>query len=322
MNKTILITGASGFIGAHVAALLGRNYKVIAPVRSASLSRTNVQNLKKQGIIIVEGDFYREEVLEELFTYKVDFVIHMAAIRGEKEISPDLYHKINVDATDKLLDYSRMKKVSKFIYCSTVGVLGTIPKNKPARQVDEANPDSHYHQSKWEAENLVREYHSASFQTCILRPTITYGKGDDGFVPKLISLVQNNRFIFPIKPVSIHMLNVESFANLCHLVLENNLLDGKSYPVADEEPVQLSDLVNSISFEVNGKPYPKYFRLPKFIFNLALGLLDLTGKKQLLISVKLIRKDWTYDISDTKTNLGYIPEDTLKSITALIKIYK
>jgi nucleoside-diphosphate-sugar epimerase len=318
MRKKILLTGASGFIGSNTAEYLAERHNVISPIRSNSLYKQNVQILRDMGGKIIEGNFYDEVVLKRIFEGGVEVVIHLAAIRGETDVSKEEYNKVNVEATRLLLQYAQKYKASKFIFCSSVGVLGTIPKNIPASTTDAVSPDNLYHHSKWEAENIVRQYHNDSFNTCILRPTITYGENDNGFIPKLISLVRNKRFILPSKSVFIHLLNIRSLRKFIADLVEADKLDGNSYIVADKQPVRLSDLVNKISQAVQNKDYPLFLRVPPFIFSWSRYLLKLTGRSQLLTSLQLISQNWTYDISVTEANLGYQPIDTLESIDSTI----
>jgi dihydroflavonol-4-reductase len=321
MRKKILLTGASGFIGSNTAEYLAERYDVISPVRSGSLYKKIVQDLRKKGIKIIEGDFYDEALLKRIFEKGVETVIHLAAIRGETDVSKEVYNMVNVEATRLLLQYAQRYKTSKFIFCSSVGVLGTIPKNVPASTTDAVFPDNLYHHSKCEAENIVRQYHNDALNTCILRPTITYGEHDNGFIPKLVSLVRDKRFVLPSKSVYIHLLNIRSLRKFIADLVEADKLDGNSYIVADKRPVRLSDLVNKISQAVQQKDYPLFLRLPSFIFSGSRYLLKLTGRSQLLTSLQLISQNWTYDISVTEASLGYQPVDTFESIDSIINYY-
>jgi len=239
---------------------------------------------------------------------------HLVKILFRDYVYPEI-----IDNPNKKVTYSKKHKVSKFIYCSTVGVLGTIPKKTPASVTDNPNPDNYYHLTKWQAEKIVRDNHNSSMSTCILRPTITYGKGDDGFIPKLISLVSKKRFILPNKTTYIHLLSVEAFSNLIqHLVLKDSL-DGRIYFVADKEPIKLSDVVDKVYSYKNGGNYPQYLQIPSTIYSIAKSLLKVLNKRQLLTSVQLISENWFYDISLTEQELGYCSVDTHESIEKAIK---
>lgn len=286
MRETILITGSSGFIGSNVVDFFLDYYNLITPVRKESTHKRQKHNNNDDRLQTVEGDFYDENILNQIFSKNVDIVIHLAALRGETDKPWDEYKRINVEATKLLLEYSKKYQVKKFIYCSSVGVLGTIPAKQPAQNSDPVDPDNFYHQSKWEAEEIVRDYHTSNFQVCIVRPTITYGKGDDGFLPKLISMVKGKRFVFPSKPVYIHLLHVSSFVKLLYQICQHNVLIGGTYIVADKSPICLSDIVDRIYQNIHHRHFPRFFRVPYFTFYLAESILNLINNKSLKTSLQ------------------------------------
>ena len=115
----ICLTGASGFLGYHLSAFLTDNgYNLVAPVRKESVQKQKVRDLKNRGVIIVEGDFFEQETLKDIFKFDIDIVIHLAAIRGETDCSDDEYMTVNVAGTKTLLEESKKNNVTKFIYCS------------------------------------------------------------------------------------------------------------------------------------------------------------------------------------------------------------
>jgi len=319
--KTIFLTGASGFIGYYVAKLLLESgNSVIAPIRAASMGSQRVERLQALGLKVISGQFNDEKLLEKSLNPKIDFIIHIAAIRGEISISTEQYKKINVFSAETLLKKAAQNRIPNFIYCSSVGVQGTIPKNQPARFDDAVAPDNRYHQSKWEAEQIVNRYNDNGISTCILRPTVTYGSGDDGFLPRLVSLVQARKFP-KIKPSpQIHLLSVNAFAELILCIIEKNLVDGNTYIVADANPVSLNELVLRIANKIQIKPYPFYLSFfPEIFIKMLDFLIRTTGNKGLYTSLQLITKNWTYDITNTINTLGYQPVNTADSIDSTIK---
>jgi nucleoside-diphosphate-sugar epimerase len=322
MIKTLLLTGASGFIGSNIIDALAADYRIIAPIRSESLKKLTVSNRSAKGLKIVQGDFYDDSLFTSLSEEKIDAILHFAAIRGETGDPEQVYRNLNVEATEKLLDFAHKHHINRFLYCSTVGVLGTIPDRQPAQIDDEPQPDSFYHQSKWQAEKIVKKYQQNGFNIIILRPTITYGQNDDGFIPKLISLVAKKRFFYPRKKVNIHLLSVDALAELIKNILRNDLFDGQAYFVADKNPVELQLLVDRINIKLNGDTYPSYKQIPWFIFQQMIRLLDIAGQKGLRTSVQLISQSWTYDIGRTCQNLGYQPVDTMEEIDRILSVYR
>jgi len=314
--KTVLLTGASGFIGRHLAIrFLEDNYRVIAPVRKESLNK--VEKLtENKNFVMLSGEFYDAQILERI-SDKIDVILHFASIRGEGGGDKDTYRKINVDGTKVLLDFAKKYKIPGFIYCSSVGVLGTIPKTQPAYAQQPVNPDNLYHDSKWQSEMMVNEYHDKDLNTCVLRPTITYGNGDDGFIPKLIDLVKSGKFPLSSKEVYIHLLDVVAFANLVFDLVKSTKINGKTYIVADKGPVLLKDVVNLIrqSFK-NGSGF---IRIPALVLGLGEWALGIFNQKKLLTSIKLINRSWTYKIDETVRDLDYHAQDTLKVMGSYLK---
>ncbi len=312
--QTILLTGASGFIGSHIRAklLTEKRFKLISIVRKEPAF------LPSEREMIIQGDFYDPSVLQNI-QQPVDCIIHCAAIRGEQSIPDFEYEKVNVDGTEALLDFAREKRIPRFIYLSSVGVLGTIPDPQPAKPEQPPQPDGKYHRSKWRAEELVRRFHSSALQTLILRPTITYGRGDNGFMYKLIRMVARRRFVFPLNTVYLHVLSVTSLAEWLPRLLSEGLFDGKTYHLADARPVSLKAVVDAISMEREGIPYPAYLRIPGAVFSIAGKMLRIIKEHSLLTSIRLISESWTYDISKTRARLNYQPADTMEMLKQQLK---
>ena len=314
--KTIFLTGVSGFIGSNIAKkLLDKNYKVIAPIRKESLNKINSLN-KYENLKVITGDFFSPDILKKI-SEKIDVVIHFASIRGEGGGSEKDYQKINVEGTESLLKFANAKKIPGFIYCSSVGVLGTIPENQPAGVNQKVNPDNLYHNSKWQSEQLVKGYHSSRLNTCIVRPTITYGTGDDGFLPKLIEMVKLKRFPLSSKDVYIHLLDVNAFSNLIFKIIDSKELEGKTYIVADKSPVLLKDVANQISGFLGKNS--GWIKLPVFVLNMAEFCLKLLNQKKLLTSIQLINQSWTYQLDETVNDLGYQPSETFSVLNNYLK---
>lgn len=314
--KTIFLTGASGFIGSNIAQkLLEYNYKVIAPVRQISIEK--IDHLKKfENFECITGDFFETKVLGQV-SEKIDIILHFASIRGEGAGNKDYYQKINVDGTKNLLEFAIAQKISKFIYCSSVGVWGTIPENQPTGVNQKVNPDNLYHNSKWQSEQLVNMYHGSQLNTCILRPTITYGKGDDGFLPRLIEMVSASKLPLTSKDVYIHLLDVNAFSNLIFNILTLEKLQGKTYIVADKSPVLLKDVARQVSTILGEKS--GWINLPAIFLNVAELCLKLLNQKKLLTSIQLINQSWTYQIDETVNELDYQPSETLSVLNNYLK---
>lgn len=308
------LTGSTGFIGFNAAKFLAaKNFKIFTAARTGPKSQDRTADLSNRGLSIFSGNFYDHSVLDSVFKNKIDYVVHIAALRGETDESQEVYQKINVQATRTLLEYALKHKVKRFIYCSSVGVYGTNPKFSPASTETQYFGDSNYHNSKIDAEKLVEEYRQKGLDTLILQPTITYGSGDDGFLPRLIELVKNRRFPNPAGDIKIHLLSIKVFEQVLEQTLTKQLPRNK-YIIADRNFVELNTVVNLIYMHFYHRLYPKWIKIPTVIFRAGEFLLLKLKKKKTAISLKLISRDWFYDVSETANDFPVELRDTKREI--------
>jgi dihydroflavonol-4-reductase len=322
VGKTnILITGATGFIGSHVAeALLPKQqYQLIAIARETGRYK-NTDHLKERGTVLFQGEFWNERLLERIFkAYPIDSVIHLAALRGAGTGQWKDYYEINVRGTESLLQASLNHGVEKFIHCSSVGVYGTIPSDLPARLNTEFKGDSAYHRSKIEAEKKVQEFIQRGLNAFIVRPTIVYGPGDTGFPYKLTGLVRKRLLLLPLRENKIHLISVNRVADVIVRILLSDQTNKRIFLLADESPVSLKELADLTHFYYYGKKYPFFLRLPSFVYGLMLTLADALHNEKWTTRINLISKDWYYDPSETSTFLELNATDTKKEIVTFLE---
>ena len=313
MPYRVLVTGATGFIGFHTACKLAEDpgLEVICIVRHGT-DRTKIQAFKARNIAVWRGNFYDTLTLAELFDADpIQCVVHLAAIRGGGRATPLDYERVNVHGTEELLRASLHNKVERFIFCSSVGVHGTIPKNLPVRSDTAYNGDNRYHLSKVRSERIISRYADQGLQACIVRPTITYGANDDGFPTTLVRMVRNRRLVMSKSPVKIHLLYVGSLADVLHALVRRPSFSKGTYILADREPVLLSDLANKIYEHYYGRSYPSYYTFDKSVFKAVELFFKMIKNEKWLARIQLISKSWYYDIGDTLTaDIGFNPART------------
>ena len=167
MKEVVLITGAAGFIGSHLAErLLLRGYDVIGldnfdDFYPSAIKRDNVRALQEDdGFVIIEGDVRDASLLSRIFSKNnISAVIHLAARAGVRPSlqEPLLYQDINIGGTINLLEVSRAHQVRLFMFASSSSVYGANGK-APFKESQIVSPISPYAASKASAEAFCHTY--------------------------------------------------------------------------------------------------------------------------------------------------------------------
>ena len=173
MSKTVLVTGAAGFIGSHTAgALLARGDRVVGldnlndyydPVRKrANLAEIQESSPQASRFKFVQGDIRDRALVDQLFVeHSFDVVVHLAAMAGVRASvhNPHLYYGVNLIGTLNLLDAARDHRVGHLCFASTSSVYGNT-RQIPFVETDPCDrPLAPYPASKRAAEMLGFSYH-------------------------------------------------------------------------------------------------------------------------------------------------------------------
>ncbi len=156
----VLVTGGAGYIGSHVAKLLGKQgYDILVYDNLSSGNRWAVRYGK-----FVKGDLEDERFLEEVMRdFNPDVVMHFAAfIKVDESVREPLkYYKNNTVNTIKLLKVMLNSGIDKFIFSSTAAVYGN-PAKVPVRENAPLEPINPYGQSKTFVERILEDMGRAS----------------------------------------------------------------------------------------------------------------------------------------------------------------
>jgi uncharacterized protein YbjT (DUF2867 family) len=180
--STILVTGASGFVGSHtVPALLSAGHRVVALVRSRAAGDAVLARLAaadRAGVELREGDVVRPATLGPAMA-GVDAVVHLVAIPRDFNGGADLA-RINTEGTRAVLGAMTSAGVRRLVHMGALGVVD--------------DPRLHYASSKARAEAAVRE---SGLDWTILKPSLQFGPGD-GFFNIIAGLVRLSPGIVPV----------------------------------------------------------------------------------------------------------------------------
>ncbi len=168
-NKTILITGATGFIGVQTVLSLSKasmdhnlNVKLVLPVRDIAKAKS----LFFQKMCFVNIKFIKQDINKKLnYNGKVDYIIHTASNTSSKSFveSPVETIDTTINGTKNILELAKKKNIESFVYLSSMEVYGTINSDTPIKEEDLGplnllNERNSYPQAKRMAENLCYSY--------------------------------------------------------------------------------------------------------------------------------------------------------------------
>lgn len=176
-----LVTGANGFTASHlVKALERRGDTVVGLVRKSS----NLTRLAGCKVELVYGDLCDRQALQTAMQ-GVDTVFHTAAYVELGIVNAAEMERVNVEGTRAVLEAAQAARVSKFVYCSTIGVFG----DTQGRVIDETfertqkDFSSAYDRTKYEAQQLVDQAAAKGFPGVSVMPSGIFGPDDPHFGP-------------------------------------------------------------------------------------------------------------------------------------------
>jgi dTDP-glucose 4,6-dehydratase len=201
--RTLLVTGAAGFIGSNFVRMLAKREEPVKIVAFDKLTYAgnlaNLDGLLGEGrpIVFVKGDICDAAQVQSAWEdHGVSDVVHFAA---ESHVDRSIlgsgpFVQTNVVGTQVLLDVAKAKSAGKFLYVSTDEVYGTLPEDRPEIKFTEETPlqpNSPYSASKAAGDCLVRSYFH-TFHMPVLTTRCSNNYGPYHFPEKLIPLFVTN----------------------------------------------------------------------------------------------------------------------------------
>lgn len=331
MSTSILITGASGFIGSFIVEeALRRKFAVWAGIRPTSSKKY----LQERKIHFLELDFahpneLRAQLSGHKGTYsKFDYIIHCAGLT--KTTDNRNFDKVNYLQTKYFVDTLReLNMVPKqFIYISTLSVFGPIHEKtyEPIKEGDIPAPNTAYGLSKLKAELYIQSI--PGFPYVIYRPTGVYGPRETDYYMMAKAIKSHVDFSVGFKKQDITFIYVKDLVNAIFLGISKGVAC-RAYFVSDGEVYQSRSFSDYIQKEL-GNPSVFHIKCPLFLLKtislLAEFIGKLSGKSSTLNSDKykiLKQRNWRCDITPTVKELGFQPKYNLKDgVSETIAWYK
>ena len=306
-----LITGATGFVGGHLAeACVRKEQTLSAIVRSTS----NVGDLEKLGAILFRGELSDAKLVRQAIS-EADIVVHCAAKVGDWGPVED-YRQFNVEALRVLLDACKGQGLSRFIHMSSLGVYrahhhhGTDEETPPGKSHRDG-----YSQSKVEAEQLTLHYYREfGVPVVVLRPGFIYGPQDRTVMPRIIAGLRHGALRYPGGGArALNTIFVGNLIDAVFLAVAQDAAVGQVYNLTDGEFVSKRQFIGSIA-DAMGLPHPT--RTPPlwlawFVTLCAEKLAKLRGATEAPLfnftRLKFLGYNLDFSIEKARRELGYHP---------------
>lgn len=293
--RKILVTGATGFVGAALCAEMRRRAICFVPAvrRAVQPGQVSVGDIDSavDWAPIVAG---------------CETVIHLAGrVHQVRESLADplaTYRRVNVAATAGLASAAAAAGVKRMIFASTVKVNGDWTEGQPFRSDDIPHPGDPYAQSKWEAEQVLREVASTTgMELVIIRPPLVYGPGVRANFLRLMQLVHSG---IPLPLGNVHnarsMVALDNLVDFFLLCVDAPAAAGETFLISDQQDLSTPDLIRQIALAMH-RP-ARLVPVPSSLLSALARLAGRTGAaKRLLGSLQV-------DASPASRLLGWRPK--------------
>ena len=321
---TTLVTGASGFLGSHVARLLSERGESVRLLLRPTSQTKLIEGLTAER---VEGDLRDPDSLDKALT-GVRTVYHVAADYRLWARDPREIYESNVQGTRNLLDAAQRANVDKFVYTSTVGTVavprhGALPDETVNSSLGEMI--GAYKRSKWLAEQEAKKAAMAGLPVVIVNPTTPVGPGDAKPTPtgRIIVDFLNGRMPAYVD-TGLNFVPVEDAAG-GHLLAAERGRVGERY-ILGAQNLTLKQALSILS-RVSGRPAPR-LRVPH-VLALAAGygdaaLSSLLGREPRipLEGVRMARHNMFVNTEKARAELGFSPGPVAAAFERAVRWYE
>lgn len=316
MQKKILITGASGFIGsAIVAQALKLGYETWAGIRSSS----NQALLQDKRINFIDLSYSNTKKLtDELVSFgnkrgKFDVIVHVAGIT--QAIRKAEFDKINFLYTKNFIDALITTDMvpTTFIFMSSLGSIGVGDEvnYEPMRSDRIPNPNTAYGRSKLLAENYLKSI--PDFPYVILRPTGVYGPNDKDYLILMKAVKSGLNVGAGFKKQLLSFIYVSDLVDIVFAAIDNSI-SRKEYFVSDGCSYSDDEFNKIVQRALNIKRVLR-LKIPLFVVKAASVVSEKIGEllnKSVTFNTdkyKIMKqRNWACDITLLQKELNFIPK--------------
>jgi nucleoside-diphosphate-sugar epimerase len=305
-----LVTGATGFIGSHLAQRLlrdGHHVRVLCRPGSEHRLPADVAGEAE----IVHGDL-RDRASLQAATRGAARLFHCAGHVLDWG-TPSDFVSINVRGTQWLLEAAREARVERVVHFSSIAVFGTP---SPPR-FDDSSPYGTsrdlYSRTKIESERIARAYGDTGLSVTILRPAVVYGARGRWFEEPLAMIERGRMFLVGGGAGTCHPCYIENLLDATLLAAADPRAIGQSFIVSDDDSVSFRTYFDAIA-SIAGRP-PVRRSIPLFVARAIAGVLELWARalrsrnRPLLThtALDMLTTTSAMSIQKIKTELGFVP---------------
>ncbi|WP_437732212.1 NAD-dependent epimerase/dehydratase family protein [Sorangium sp. So ce1335] len=307
----VLVTGASGFLGSHVAEqLVQKGHGVVALVRRSSSTKflSSLRGVELAYGAIEDAESVRRAVVDA----GVDAIVHSAGLvkaRDEAE-----FFRVNVGGTRNMLDAAKAApSLKRFVFVSSLAAIGPSLDGRPVAPDARPAPVTRYGRSKLEAERLVVAEKDA-LPVVVLRPPMIYGPRDQESFAFFQSVARRFLPMLGDGTNTLSVIYASDAAAACIRALESDVPSGRAYFIDDGRVYVWRDMLAEVEAAIGARAFVRVgvpFALMRGAALASEGMSRLTGKPVMLTRDKLnelAASHWVCDAGEARRELGWEPQ--------------
>ena len=318
---TILVTGATGFLGSALTTELLKRLAGAERLRGITPTTPSLRILARDekkarqqfgdAVMIIAGDITDVAQVQRAVD-GVTTIYHCVGRLYHPSVPKALYYRTHVEGTETLLRACQGQALLRhLVHISTTGVHG-ITGATPAAEDAPFAPTNPYEATKLEGELLaLKAYQKQGLPVCVVRPGLVYGPGDLHLLGFFRAIKKGVFRVIDGGKALLHPVYIDDMVAAMLLCAEQSQAVGRVYNIAGDHPISIGELATTIAHALDRTPPTG--SIPLWLANLASDIFAITpsmgGTHAPLTRsrVKFLTHSRIYDISRARSELGYSP---------------